>query len=320
MVKVRENWIDWAKTILIFLMVLGHNHISGVERVWIYGFHMPAFFIISGYLYKPRDWKMTLKSFVVPIAFYSVIRFCFYLAKNAYMGNPFPDHVIFRTLVPLFKANVHDEITLFSGIWFLVCLLFCRFICGDIYNRISKNWIYVFSIICFAFMAVENWIPVPNHIQETYLYRTIACVPFFTLGMFWKKWKERVTVGGLKMAVLFVVIYTLVVLQNGYVEFASGIYGMNYSLTFIIAVLGSYALFSFCNSLKGYGSIQLFSTGTILILGFHKIILNLMAMFISYENLYLTNIMSVVETIIVMAVCYLPIKYCVKNCPILLGK
>lgn len=33
--KEREAWIDWSKTILIFLMVLGHNNLPVLERTWI---------------------------------------------------------------------------------------------------------------------------------------------------------------------------------------------------------------------------------------------------------------------------------------------
>lgn len=45
--KKREAWIDGSKTILIFLMVLGHNNLPGCERTWIYGFHMSAFFMLT---------------------------------------------------------------------------------------------------------------------------------------------------------------------------------------------------------------------------------------------------------------------------------
>lgn len=66
----REIWIDYAKTILIFLMVLGHNSLPYIESKLIYAFHMPAFFILSGYLYKPKKWYKTLKCMLIPILFF----------------------------------------------------------------------------------------------------------------------------------------------------------------------------------------------------------------------------------------------------------
>ena len=48
--KKRLNYLDYAKGIGILLVVLGHIYNNSV-KLWIYSFHMPLFFIISGYLY-----------------------------------------------------------------------------------------------------------------------------------------------------------------------------------------------------------------------------------------------------------------------------
>lgn len=42
----RFQWIDIAKGLLIMLVVTGH---SGIDAKYIFWFHMPAFFIISGF-------------------------------------------------------------------------------------------------------------------------------------------------------------------------------------------------------------------------------------------------------------------------------
>ena len=46
----RFHWIDWAKVILIYLMVVGHCFPIKWQYNLIYAFHMPAFFFISGFL------------------------------------------------------------------------------------------------------------------------------------------------------------------------------------------------------------------------------------------------------------------------------
>lgn len=73
----RKDWIDWSKAILIWLMVLGHTGLSGYGREFVYVFHMPAFFIISGYLYKPHSWFRTLRSLGIPVICFSLINLCF---------------------------------------------------------------------------------------------------------------------------------------------------------------------------------------------------------------------------------------------------
>lgn len=48
--KRRKSWLDIAKGITIVLMVLGHTSIPVVVSNFIYNFHMPLFFIASGYV------------------------------------------------------------------------------------------------------------------------------------------------------------------------------------------------------------------------------------------------------------------------------
>ena len=64
----RLNYLDYAKGIGILLVVLGHIY-NNNTKLWIYSFHMPLFFIISGYLLeynKTYDKKfITIKIYIV---------------------------------------------------------------------------------------------------------------------------------------------------------------------------------------------------------------------------------------------------------------
>ena len=48
----RLDSIDLAKGIAIFLMILCHSGMNNGITQWIYAFHMPLFFVVSGYLYN----------------------------------------------------------------------------------------------------------------------------------------------------------------------------------------------------------------------------------------------------------------------------
>lgn len=58
MSRERKDWVDLAKGVAIMLMTLGHSgypeiisKLIGVPhlvRNWIYAFHMPLFFLLSG--------------------------------------------------------------------------------------------------------------------------------------------------------------------------------------------------------------------------------------------------------------------------------
>ena len=56
--KDRIGWIDCVKGLAILLIVAGHCGIGiiaeGMVAKFIYGFHVPISFIISGYLYNDK--------------------------------------------------------------------------------------------------------------------------------------------------------------------------------------------------------------------------------------------------------------------------
>ena len=79
-------WIDIAKFIGIFLVVFGHvmqtfnlGTISFFKHLWqfIYLFHMPLFFIITGYLYKSKsksdNYKKILWGLLIPYLIYQFV-------------------------------------------------------------------------------------------------------------------------------------------------------------------------------------------------------------------------------------------------------
>ena len=135
-VRTREKWVDDVKVIACILVVLGHffqsmtkakilpeSDLYGWFNTTIYYFHVPLFFICSGYLYQKYS-KVN-----------SVGSWCRNVAKKALaLGVPY---VTFTTatwvLKKIFSSSVNDQIgglgdTLFlhptSPYWYLYALFF----------------------------------------------------------------------------------------------------------------------------------------------------------------------------------------------------
>ena len=51
-IKTRVNWIDYAKAIAMVLVIFGHIATRNCLKDWIYSFHMPLFFSLSGITLK----------------------------------------------------------------------------------------------------------------------------------------------------------------------------------------------------------------------------------------------------------------------------
>ena len=82
MKTLRFDWVDIAKGIAIILMVVGHSSIPVSFSRYIWSFHMPLFFVISGFLYDADKYKNLLflikrrmQTLIVPYVFFSIIAF-----------------------------------------------------------------------------------------------------------------------------------------------------------------------------------------------------------------------------------------------------
>lgn len=76
----RFSFIDVAKGISIVLIVLGHLLKNNIIITWIYSFHVPIFFIITGYLLKTKSSlklnkvvKIRFKSIMIPYLIFSIL-------------------------------------------------------------------------------------------------------------------------------------------------------------------------------------------------------------------------------------------------------
>lgn len=67
--KSRMVWLDYAKGICILLVLLGHTF-NFPYHWFVYGFHMPFFFITAGYLFKRLPFidqtKKIIKNYAIP--------------------------------------------------------------------------------------------------------------------------------------------------------------------------------------------------------------------------------------------------------------
>lgn len=191
----REAWIDWAKTLLIYFVVVGHAGCKGGLQELLYAFHMPAFFIISGYLYRPHDWKKTLKNYIVPIVFYSIINLFFKIGIDIIKGGVDWCHYATMSWKAYYSVAFGSEgyITLFPGVWFIVVLMFCRFLSGDVIVCLHILKYYKELALLFVIWIISEplfFSSTTSCIQDLYLYRVLSCFPFVAIGMFMKEHKH----------------------------------------------------------------------------------------------------------------------------------
>lgn len=308
----RFAFIDLAKSICIFLMVVGHyfpqNHLL---LTYIYSFHMPVLFIISGYLYRPHSWYKTVISFFVPILFFSLVNLSVkIILGEIVIGTIQPTEIFFR----IFHYRYGLGETLFTGDWFLWALIGLRFLFGDIpCLHILKKYYIPIAIICVVYMTFEKYLVNIDVIFRGYLIgRMIPSMVFFCFGLYLREINWQPQVIQRKYMIVLVLLAFILPLQ-GECSIVANEYGLSYVVFSLNAILSSALLLILSNKIPSSKFIETISKGTLVVLGTHTPILHVLKCF-------LPNWCSITFPFITMVICYYIIILCERYCPILMGK
>lgn len=334
MIKNRLTWIDWAKTILIVLVCVGHFNPPEEQKQLIWACHMPAFFMISGYLYHRHSAWKTLYSFVIPMLFYTSIVFGIHIIQDI-VQNGYWDykldigHLWHRVFEQYFIRNADNPygIVPVIGVWFIVALIVCRFLAGDLkWFSFTLKYRYISLIILLLWLTIEPliWDYIP--IKDIKLYYGIYALPFFIMGHIFKD--NKVDIGKINpiIIILCFAVYVAISLNVPRYDMLNYQCGPTFIVFFTNAICGSLVLFWFCTKLPKIGIIEVFSVGTLLILTMHMPLdFFILPVFHRLgltppESLLQEHLIPWIEVIVVLLVVYYPIKWLNGHFPILLGK
>ncbi len=135
--KKRINWIDMLKGWGMILVMLAHAPLPEELRKYIYSFHMPLFFFISGYLFTINKYsnirefiKSKFKSLIIPYFIFSIFNYLFWLVFRQFANNN-TDNIL-KPFIGSFIGIRGTEWTLCNGtLWFVLALF------------ISEMWLYI---------------------------------------------------------------------------------------------------------------------------------------------------------------------------------
>ncbi len=203
----RIDWVDIAKGIAIICMIIGHSVGKDSIGIFIFSFHMPIFFVLSGYTIKKIPAgdipKATLKDFkrlIVPVfivLFIDTILEIFYLGHNVDEVIKYKIRsILFGTLhkgmgklwflIALFWAKLFYRIMLLRNSKYnIIFLLVCAYVCSIIHIQLPQNFDIMFIILVFmeAGYALKNLID-----ENSVLITKISVAAFFIWSyLIWHK-------------------------------------------------------------------------------------------------------------------------------------
>lgn len=261
----RLDWLDIAKGIAIFLVVVGHTVDHGTIRHLIFSFHMPLFFILAGFTLRPKPWKVVLtssaKRLLLPyVLVVSVNLLPTVLASTAPLGTRFLaliQSLVFPAGYPSTQWTSHDmwagiRLSYIDGgfygvgmIWFLWCLFLARIIANGFLRvaarwKLADNlWVLIVASAAMIFLGLAM-----SHGPKCYwpfdCDLAILAAGFMLFGYLMKVFnlvRPKFLLAGVVAAVVW-----WIVTQYSTFEMSSRVWGDNYLFAICGALAGTYAL------------------------------------------------------------------------------
>jgi fucose 4-O-acetylase-like acetyltransferase len=296
----RLTWIDIFKGIGIVLVVFGHSGIPTKLSWWIWSFHMPMFFFISGFLFNPAtnpSFKIfffkRVKMLVFPYFSYSIIiMFCFFLLSNI---NNYTKFEVF-TLSGFINVFLYGWNGL--ALWFIPVLFFLEIIFYCIRKISNRN--RTLSVL-IVFFSLVTFLLSKHQIRLLYKFEVVpGALVFYGLGCLLHSHivnfikTNKIILFVLVAITLFIINFIFCFINNSKLDMCYNTMG-NFFYTYISALSGIFCMLisSFLLS-KQLGmknpivaALNFLGKNTLIILLLHqliKICLNILIPFLSLNG------------------------------------
>lgn len=311
--KQRIEWIDWVKTIAIFLIIAGHCNVPGSN--FIYVFSVPCFFILSGFLSKKEDssvfWKKTWWNLILPMFLFVILT------------------LILHTLVQFFVGRF-ELISLIKNI--------CRAICGFVSEGLWRLWFVYTLVLCkivYQYLPPKTIVLIIVNVVLLYLSTIVhttgenanailnvcLAMPFFTIGTFFRPLKQNLTKVPWSLLVLLIIAGAGIVFICGRYNELVMLYrcyaGSNIPLCLIGGLAGTVVIYALSVIVRSFAHMfaNVVGGGTIVILATHYELMTVIGRFVSFQGFYLY-----IEALVLLLLCIPLILLIKRYVPILYGR
>lgn len=304
----REHWLDTAKGLGILAVVAGHSS-NVLANTYLYWFHMPMFFIISGYLYKNIDSMQALKGWVykrtkqllIPYVSFGLI-----ISAMIYFQTFSTSQLYMNFEMLLFGG---ESLTSYFGVfWFITCLYLTQILFAYIQMKINRLSLKLFIILIFYVVArIITTVPVLTELIIPWNADVVfMAYVYYSIGFYGKDVIKRLIVkfstliSTLALAIIFVVLNA-----NDLMNFKLDMKHNDYSLVGLdILIPVIFGLFIFAisyqlsTSLK-YNSLGYLGAASLTIMYLHLATNILLQQLFSYTDIFTFTIVGVLIPVII---------------------
>lgn len=242
----RIDTVDILRAVGIIVMVMGHVGFGGKFDRFIHTFHMPLFFLISGYLFrhKPdvsvgRQIASKTKRLMVPYVVYGVINYLFwlFLVKTS-------EDLWWSPLLRMVTYNT-EKLPICGALWFLSSMFFAEAIYILLDRILKRNYVRttVVLLIAIGTSFTEN---ATGYRLPLAIDTSLVCMGFLEIGRLYKSVNDAKKQKAYRTSFIFFSGLLLLAVNgalafiNDYVNIKSGWYGI-VPLFWLNAVVGTFA-------------------------------------------------------------------------------
>lgn len=235
----RILYLDYARSLALFLVVFAHLYDPHSNvRLYIYAFHMPFFFLVSGMLHRETDYvallKKMIKRMLIPFSFFLFIGYlyCAVSSKSLALGALYGS----VSGIVMGKRIVANDI-----LWFFIALFWVR---------LMGNWFIRNPKIALPVTAASSFVSFIFKINYFYLGTSLMALPFYLFGYYAKDYINKTIImkHSLLLTPLFLIISFFITNYNGRVSMQGFSFGalflfrLRYFLFYLNGIIGSMAI------------------------------------------------------------------------------
>ena len=282
----RLDWIDFARGLGILLVITGHASISLLPKYFIYGFHIPLFFVITGICFNVKtDDKFApfllkkIRTILVPYIFIScvwiIIDSLTALFRHSFSLQFFIDNA------KLYVFQRH-----YRAVWFLACIFLSEiivFFLVKVLQRFKDVRMITLGVIVFFFILSLFYTRYSSAKLPWCADSTLTAVPFILSGWLIKDKIKQQSIFDIKLPtciLLFVISLIANVINvigfygSNKLDFSNGEFG-NHFLYLSSAFMGTFGVFGIAKLVKKNRIINYIGQNSIIFFTVHPMIFKL---------------------------------------------
>lgn len=294
-------------------MIIGHIYKGDNPFIiWIYSFHVPLFFIISGSLLYYKDsmnknivdlFKSRANSILKSYFLFSLLNLVFEIILNPSIGTV--------------KWTLIQIITLFGigATWFLPALFISELTFMLIYKYISNKFSKIIFIIL---LSIIPFVCNSNYIMLTVIFRSLTSLTYISIGFYIFKYINKAEVSWLSIVLLFILSLVLSII-NGPVDLYSLLYN-NSVIYLLCGIIGSVFILITLKKLEyiRFKGLTYIGVNSIVIMATHQ---NIIRIFQRLLGNQIDSFISGTLLLVTILIIEIPLVYIINNyLPWILGK